>query len=201
MSRNGEPVQKTGMHGGRVSFGFDVTVTEVVASVANERSWNQRANAAAMNMRNKVSCGPVFHLSDGAIGCVAAPMSFTYKPSGKYAGLTVGTLSVKHDYFILDVAGDFQGMGVTKWRNEESAVLNRVMLCQHANRLRSRGAHFTEAQVSTIDLHMCAVLRSLPVVDVDDQESSEAGGEDDDEDDEAGMEDSSPHPRQASTSQ
>lgn len=84
MNRYVGPVQKTGMNGGPVSFGFDLTVTEVVASVTMERSWAQRANAASSSQSHKIACGPVFHHQDGCIGCVAAPVCFTYKPSGKY---------------------------------------------------------------------------------------------------------------------
>lgn len=173
MNRLGGPVQLTGMNGGKLSFGFDVTVTEVVASVTMERSWVQRANAISHRDSHKIACGPVFHHLDGCIGCIAAPLCFVHKPLGKYAGLNVGTMAVRHDYFVLDVGGTFHGMGVTRKRDEEAAVLNRVMLCQHANRLRMRGAQFTEAQISTIDLHLQAVLRSLPPEQEDDEEPSE----------------------------
>lgn len=175
MSRHGDPVMKTGMRGGITSYGFDITVTEVVASVTLERSWVQRANAVSYHDSYKMYSGPVFHHLDGCIGCVAAPMCFTYKPRGKYAGLTVGTMSVKHDYFVLDIGGAFRGMGRTPQRDEDAAVLNRVMLCKHANLLRSRGARFTEAQNATIDLHLQAVLRSLPVED--DLDAEEEGEE------------------------
>lgn len=178
MNRYGGPVQKTGMNGGPISFGFDLTMTEVVASTTMERSWSQRANSSPDS--HKLACGPVFHQLDGCIGCVATPMSFTYKPKGKFAGLTVGTMQVKHDYFVLDVAGIFKGMGVSAHRDEEAAVLNRVMLCQYANRLRARGAQFSEGQVVTIELHLNAVLRSLPMVDPDD--ASEIGEDEGDED-------------------
>lgn len=180
MNRFGGPVQKTGMNGGSLSFGFEVVMTEVVASVTTERSWTQRASACTES--HKVACGPVFHLSDGCIGCVACPLAFTFKPAGRYAGLKVGTMTVRHDYFVLDIAGEFRGMGVTRRRDEEAAVLNRVMLCQHANRLRSRGAIFSDAQVATIELHLNAVLRSLPVGEEEDDGASadaEEGLEDD----------------------
>lgn len=184
MNQYGGPVQKAGMHGGRVSFGFDIHVTEVVASVTMERSWLQRSNKSRNS--HLLSCGPVFHQEDGCIGCVACPLSFTFKPNGKYQGLITGVMSVQHDYFVLDVAGTFHGMGVSRHRDEEAVVLNRVMLCQHANRLRARGAQFSEAQIATIDLHLNAVLRSLPVEplsddDDDEQPVDEEGDEVDDE--------------------
>lgn len=180
MSRHGGPVQKTGSRGGRITWGFEVTVAEVVTSLTLERCWAQRVNALPASQTHKVSSGPVFHHSDGCIGCVACPMAFTYNPAGKYGGLTVGTLSVKHDYFVLDIAGQFHGMGVTRRRDEEAAVINRVMLCQNANRLRIRGAVFSEAQVATIDLHLNAVLRALPSVDTEAEDDTESATEEED---------------------
>lgn len=191
MNRLGGPVQKTGMGGGPLSFGFDVYMTEAVASVTNESSWCQRAHAASSKSYQRLHCGPVFHHKDGCIGCIAAPLEFTYKVRGKYAGLNAGTMTVKHDYFVLDVGGEFRGMAASKNRDSDGSILNRVMLCQYANRLRARGAHFSPAQVSTIDLHLQAVLRSIPMAEEDSDGEELLGVEQEGEEDEEEAEDES----------
>lgn len=171
MDRWGGPVLSSGTRGGKKSWTFEITVTEVTADVCNERAWSHRARRIRDN--HKVATGPIFHHADGAIGCIATPIKFVLEPQAPYGGINLDRMMVTHDYFVLDVGGEFRGMGKTERRSEESASLNRLLLCQHANRLRSRGAKFTPNQVKTIDFYINALLRSLPSMPDDEEDDEE----------------------------
>lgn len=180
MDRYGKPVQISGLRSGPVRFGFDVVLTEVVASITSERSWLGRVGKRD---GAKCVCGPVYHHLDGCIGCVAAPLQFQWRGAAPCGGTKADRMQVKHAYFVLDMGGEFRGMGSTNTRDEEAAVSNRVMLCTHANKLRSRGAVFTDEQNRTIDLYLQAVLASIPPLPHEsDNEDDTVGGTTDNED-------------------
>ena len=176
MDKSGKPVQSTGMRSGKVSYHFQVTVTDVAAELVNERSWIQRGRTAETQSA-KVYSGPVFHHLDGCLGCIAVPITFVWEPGAPYGGVKADRARVHHSYFTLDIAGDFRGMGETKRRSAEDATANRIMLCQHASRLRIRGAQFTMEQNQTLDLYLNAVMDSLPhpEFDEDDEKESASG--------------------------
>ena len=182
MDRQGLPPQISGMQGGHAKYGFDVTLTEVVSALAAERSWLLRArtplipNGPVPDDR-VVHWGPVFHMPQGAIGCIATPVSFEWEDMMPFHGVRAGRVRVKHDYFVLDVGGEWGGMGKTAKRSEEAAILNRMSLCRHANVLRGRGATFTQEQNSVIDMHLEALGDALPAVESD-EEDAEDGGQD-----------------------
>lgn len=186
MDRYGKPVYATGARGGRKKWVFEVTVTEVTADICSDCAWSNRCRGVRDS--EKVTSGPIFHHTDGAMGCIATPLKFTLEEHAPYGGIRVDRMLVQHDYFILDVGGEFRGMGQSRKRTPESASLNRVLLCQHANRLRARGAKFTPEQVATIDFYLSALLSTLPPMDTSDDEE----GEDADDDGATGTAMSSP---------
>ena len=94
-----------------------------------------------------------------------------------FNGVRAGRARVKHDYFVLDPAGGWGGMGKTVKRSEEEAVLNRVSLCRHANVLRGRGATFTPEQNNVIDMHLAALGEALPAVESDEEDLEDGGQE------------------------
>lgn len=146
-------------------------MTEVTADICSDCAWSCRARKTRDSER--VTSGPIFHHPDGAIGCIATPLKFTLEQGAPYGGILVDRMMVQHDYFILDVGGEFRGMGQSTKRSAESASLNRVLLCQHANRLRARGAKFTAEQVATIDFYLSALLSTLPTLDTSDEGEAE----------------------------
>ena len=175
----GNPHIIAGMQAGKIKYGFDLCKIEVVAAACEWRSWVQRAaiplaaNAALGDCAPKVTSGPVYHHPNGAIGCIATPISFEWEGNAAFHGVRADRALVRHAYFILDPGGEWAGMGRTKKRTEEAAALNRVNLCRHANILRQRGATFTADQIATIDLYLAAAEpEQLPM-------ESEDEGEDD----------------------
>ena len=78
-------------------------------------------------------------------------------------------MQIKHDYFILDAGGVWFGMGKTKNRTAEMALLNRVSCVKHANKLRGRGAIFTPQQNAVLDAITLALVQNLADVESEDE--------------------------------
>ena len=176
----GNPHIIAGMHSGKIKYGFDLCKIEVVAAACEWRSWVQRAaiplaaNAALGDVAAIVTSGPVYHHPNGALGCIATPISFEWVGNAPFYGVRADRALVKHAYFILDPGGEWAGMGTTKKRSEEAAALNRINLCRHANILRQRGAVFTAEQIATIDLYLAAADGDLPKVESEDEGEDDA---------------------------
>ena len=181
MDRRGRPPQLTGQNGGPVKFGFMITVTDVVALVCQDRAWLQRAATAPPDLGGtkprveRIQWGPVFHHTNGFIGCLATPFSFTWQPNGAYSGVRAERAMLQCDYFGLDTGGQWCGMGVTKSRKEEEAVACRISLCQHANRLRFGGSIFTLEQCEVIDMYLHALVESMPQTEYEQDLEEDAG--------------------------
>jgi hypothetical protein len=172
MCRLGNPVQVgTTMN----KYSFDITLVEVVAEIVQDRSWSLRVltpliKGGPLPISAKVSEGPVFHQPNGSIGCIATPLTFTWEANAPYHGVKADRMHIKHDYFILDAGGVWSGMGKTKNRTAEMALLNRVSCVKHANKLRGRGAIFTHQQNAVLDAITLALVQNLADVESEDED-------------------------------
>ena len=114
MDKSRLPPQIAGMQGGHAKWGFDVTITEVVSSLASERSWTVRARTpltpgGPVPDDRIVHWGPVYHMPQGAIGCIATPVRFEWEDNMPFHGVRAGRARVQHDYFVLDTGGGWGG--------------------------------------------------------------------------------------------
>ena len=164
-----------------LKYTFDLTLVEVVAEAVQDRSWSVRVLAplmpgGPMPIASRVTEGPVFHHANGAIGCIATPLTFTWEANAPYHGVKADRAQVKHAYFILDTGGVWSGMGRTKNRTSEMAIYNRVSCVKHANKLRARGAVFSAQQNAVLDAMTLALVQTM--ADVESEEEDEAGVED-----------------------
>ena len=178
MDKLGNPVQ---VGTTILKYTFDLTLVEVVAEAVQDRSWSVRVLAplmpgGPMPIASRVTEGPVFHHANGAIGCIATPLTFTLEANAPYHGVKADRAQVKHAYFILDTGGVWSGMGRTKTRTSEMAIYNRVSCVKHANKLRARGAVFTAQQNAVLDAMTLALVQTM--ADVESEEEDEAGVED-----------------------
>ena len=130
-----------------------------------------------MPIASRVTEGPVFHHANGAIGCIATPLTFTWEANAPYHGVKADRAQVKHAYFILDTGGVWSGKGRTNTRTSEMAIYNRVSCVnKHANKLRARGAVFTAQQNAVLDAMTLALVQTM--ANVESEEEDEAGVED-----------------------
>jgi hypothetical protein len=126
-----------------------------------------------MPISSRVTEGPVFHHANGAIGCIATPLSFVWEANAPFHGVKADRVQVKHSYFIFDTGGEWSGMGTTKHRSAEMALLNRVSCVKHANKLRGRGAVFSAQQNAVLDAYTLGLVRALAVESEDEDEDDD----------------------------
>ena len=175
MCRQGNPVQVGATMN---KYTFDLTLVEVVAEAVQDRSWALRVltplmPGGPMPISSRVTEGPVFHHANGAIGCIATPLSFVWEANAPFHGVKADRVQVKHAYFILDTGGEWSGIGTTKHRSAEMALLNRVSCVKHANKLRGRGAVFSAQQNAVLDAYTLGLVRALAVESEDEDEDDD----------------------------
>jgi hypothetical protein len=120
-----------------------------------------------------VTEGPVFHHANGAIGCIATPITFEWEANAPFHGVKADRATVKHTYFILDTGGEWSGMGKTKTRTSEAAMHYRISCVKHANKLRGRGAIFSPQQNAVLDAFTLALVQNMPELESEDEEEDE----------------------------